>query len=97
VVQSVPVEVPNRILPAPSEAVYRDIFRRAADLSDGLGGQFRRLADGMAATHFLRELVQPPEGMMGVDLADGRRVFAPIGSDPDVVRARIESGEIAPC
>ncbi|QDW39846.1 transposase [Bradyrhizobium sp. KBS0727] len=55
------------------------------------------LADGMAATHFLRELVQPPEGMMGVDLADGRRVFAPIGSDPDAVRVRVESGEIAPC
>jgi transposase-like protein len=55
------------------------------------------LADGMAATHFLRELVQPPEGMMGVELADGRRVFAPIGSDPDAVRVRVESGEIAPC
>lgn len=54
------------------------------------------LADGMAATHFLRELVQPPEGMMGVDLADGRRVFAPVGSDPDAVRVRVASGGIAP-
>jgi transposase-like protein len=54
------------------------------------------LADGMAATHFLRELVQPPEGMMAVDLSDGRRVFATAGSDPDAVRARVESGGIAP-
>jgi transposase-like protein len=42
-------------------------------------------------------VLQPPEGMMAVDLRDGRRVFAPVGSDPDVVRARVESGEIAPC
>jgi transposase-like protein len=41
--------------------------------------------------------IRPPEGMMAVDLPDGRRVFAPVGSDPDVVRARVESGEIAPC
>jgi transposase-like protein len=51
------------------------------------------LADDTAATPFLR----PPEGMMAVDLPDGRRVFAPVGSDPDVVRARVESGEIVPC
>jgi hypothetical protein len=50
----------------------------------------------MAATHFLRELVQPPEGMLAVDLSDGRRVFATAGSDPDAVRARVESGGIAP-
>ena len=42
-------------------------------------------------------VLQPPEGMMAVDLRDGRRVFAPVGSDPDVVRARVESGKIAPC
>jgi transposase-like protein len=41
--------------------------------------------------------IRPPEGMMAVDLPDGRRVFAPVGSNPDVVRARVESGEIAPC
>jgi hypothetical protein len=34
--------------------------------------------------------------MMAVNLADGRRVFAPIGSDPDAVRAQIENGEMAP-
>jgi transposase-like protein len=55
------------------------------------------LADDIAAVPILRDLVQPPEGMMAIDLPDGRRVFAPAGSDPNVVRARVESGEIAPC
>jgi hypothetical protein len=35
--------------------------------------------------------------MMVVDLPDGRRVLAPVDSNPDVVRARIEIGEIASC
>jgi len=55
------------------------------------------LTDDMAAARVLRDLVQPPEGMVTVDLPDGRRVFATAGSDPDAVRARVESGEIAPC
>ncbi len=41
-------------------------------------------------------LVDSTPAMTAVDLADGRRVFAPVGSDPDIVRARVESGEIAP-
>jgi hypothetical protein len=32
---------------------------------------------------------------MAVDLAEGRRVFAPAGSNPDAVRAQIESGDTA--
>jgi hypothetical protein len=52
------------------------------------------LADGMVAARVLRDLVQLPEGMMAVDLPDGRRVFAAAGSDPEAVRARVESGEI---
>jgi len=55
------------------------------------------LADDMVAASVLRDLVQSPEGMMAIDLPDGRRVFATAGSDPNVVRARVESGEIAPC
>jgi transposase-like protein len=55
------------------------------------------LTDDMAAARVLPDLVQPPEGMVTVDLLDGRRVFATAGNDPDVVRARVESGEIAPC
>ncbi len=54
------------------------------------------LADGTPATLLLRDFVQPPDGMAAIDLADGRRVFAPVGSDPDIVRAHVESGEIAP-
>lgn len=51
------------------------------------------LADDTVSTR----LRWPPEGMMVVDLPDGRRVFATVGSDPDVVRARVANGEIGPC
>ena len=54
------------------------------------------LENAVPAALVLHELMQPPDEMMTVDLADGRRVFAPTGSDPDVVRAHVESGEIAP-
>ncbi|WFU75428.1 transposase [Bradyrhizobium sp. CB2312] len=53
------------------------------------------LAESAAETRVLRNLVRSPEGMVAVNLADGGRVFAPVGSDPDAVRAQIESGEIA--
>ena len=43
------------------------------------------------ATLLLRDLVQPPDGMTAIDLPDGRRVFAPAGSDPDAVRERLTS------
>lgn len=55
------------------------------------------IPDDAPAAHVLRGLVRPPEGMVAVDITDGRRVFAPVGSDPDAVRAQIESGETAPC
>lgn len=55
------------------------------------------LPDDMGPACLLRDLVQPPEGMMAVELADGRRVFAPKDSDSDVVRARAASGEITSC
>jgi hypothetical protein len=55
------------------------------------------LADDMVAVPVLRDLVQPPKGMMAIDLPDGGRVFATAGSDPNAVRARVESGEIVPC
>ncbi|SMX56512.1 protein of unknown function (transposase fragment) [Bradyrhizobium sp. ORS 285] len=50
----------------------------------------------MPAAGALRDLVRPPEGMVAVDLVDGRRVFAPAGSDPDAERGQIESKETAP-
>lgn len=54
------------------------------------------LADDAAATRALQKLVQPPDGMMAVDVPDGRRVFAPAGSDRDAVRTQAENGGIAP-
>ncbi len=54
------------------------------------------LPDDTAAVRFLQNLVQPPDGMATVELRDGRRVLAPIGSDPDAVRTHVESGGIAP-
>jgi transposase-like protein len=55
------------------------------------------LPDDIGPARLLRDLVQPPDGMMAVELTDGRRVFAPKDSDPDVVRTRAESGEITSC
>ncbi|MFG1228617.1 IS66-like element accessory protein TnpA [Xanthobacter wiegelii] len=54
------------------------------------------LADGTPAARVLQDLLLPPEGMMAVEVADGRRVFAPAGCDPDAVRAHVARGEIAP-
>jgi hypothetical protein len=47
------------------------------------------LRDDTAPVRLLRDFRQPPEGTMAIDLADGRRVFAPAGSDLDA--------EIASC
>lgn len=46
--------------------------------------------EGIAVLH---DLLQPPDGMMVVELVDGRRVFAPEGSDPDAVRAHVATQE----
>lgn len=43
----------------------------------------------------LHDLLQPPEGMTAVQLADGRRVIAPKGSDPDAVLRHILKEEAA--
>jgi hypothetical protein len=45
----------------------------------------------------LHDLIPPPDGMFAVELDDGRRVFAPIGSDPHAVRAQVARQETAPC
>lgn len=44
----------------------------------------------------LRDLVRPPDGMMAIELHDGRRVFAPAGSKPDVVKRQFAKGETSP-
>lgn len=43
----------------------------------------------------LHDLLQPPDGMVAVELADGRRVYAPADADPDVVRRHVAEREIA--
>jgi transposase-like protein len=43
----------------------------------------------------LHDLLQPSDGMTAVDLQDGRRVFAPIGSDPEAVRRHVSDWEAA--
>lgn len=44
----------------------------------------------------LDDLLQPPEGSIAIELGDGRRVFAPAGSDPDTVRRYVAERENAP-
>jgi hypothetical protein len=41
------------------------------------------------------DLLQPPEGMTAVKLADGQQAFAPKGSDPDTVLRHIFKEEAA--
>jgi hypothetical protein len=43
----------------------------------------------------LHDLLQPPDGMAVVELPNGRRVFAPAGADPDVVRRHVADRESA--
>ena len=45
----------------------------------------------------LHDLIPPPDGMSVVELTDGRRVFAPIGSDPQAVAEQVAKQEAARC
>lgn len=48
------------------------------------------LPDDMPAIRALQKLVRAPDGMMAVDLPDGRRLFAPEGSNADAAPAQAE-------
>jgi len=50
---------------------------------------------GSSGPAVLHDLLHPPDGMMPVQLPDGRRVFAPEGSDPDAVRQHVLDREAA--
>jgi transposase-like protein len=50
---------------------------------------------GSSTPAVLHDLLQAPDGMTPVQLSDGRRVFAPEGSDPDAVRQHILDREAA--
>ena len=57
------------------------------------------LADGAAievpALAALRDLVQPPDGMIAIELVDGPRVFALAGSTPAAVTRKLAARETA--
>ena len=50
---------------------------------------------GSSTPAVLHDLLRPPDGMTPVQLPDGRRVFAPEGSDPDAVRQHVLDREAA--
>jgi hypothetical protein len=50
---------------------------------------------GSSGPAVLHDLLHPPDGMMPVQLPDGRRVFAPEGSDPEAVRQHVLDREAA--
>jgi len=52
--------------------------------------------DGNAAAVVLQDLLPTPDGMAAVELPDGRRVFAPLGADPEAVRQHVAARETAP-
>jgi len=68
------------------------LFRWRAQFGYGLS-QARlasvKLADGGRQAATLQGLLPVPDGMAAVDLPDGRRVFAPVGADPEAVRRQV--------
>lgn len=48
------------------------------------------------APFVLHDLLVPPPNSITVELVDGRRVFAPAGSDPEAVRQYVAAREAAP-
>lgn len=53
-------------------------------------------ADRSGAPSLLADLLPRPDGMMEVELADGRRVFAHADADRDAVRREVEAREMRP-
>jgi hypothetical protein len=50
---------------------------------------------GSSGPAVLHDLLHPPDGMMPVQLPDGRRVFAPEACDPETVRQHVLDREAA--
>jgi transposase-like protein len=81
------------------------LFRWRAELGFGRNKDANlaqvKLADGQSSAPsqqlVLHDLVPVPDRMIAVDLADGRRVFAPEGSKPEDVRRRIADAEAPRC
>lgn len=52
--------------------------------------------DGKVNALIMHDLLPVPDGMVAVDLADGRSVFAACNADPEQVRAHVAAMEIRP-
>jgi transposase-like protein len=70
------------------------LFRWRAERGFGKGrtADERGICDADAAA-VLQNILPIPPGAVAVDLADGRRVFAPPGSDPEAVRQYVAQRE----
>lgn len=69
------------------------VFRWRSELGYGRKEEVRLASvvcpGGDAAAVVLQGLIAVPNGMDALDLPDGRRVFAPVGADPDAVREHV--------
>jgi hypothetical protein len=63
-------------------------------VSVAVAGTEKTSGAGVNARAFvLQDLLPIPDGMTAVDLSDGRRVFAPEGTDPEAVRVHVAERE----
>lgn len=62
----------------------------AVRIADAQQGGMQDAGPEMVA---LQEMLPIPSGAIAVELADGRRVFAPAGSDPEAVRRFVAERE----
>lgn len=56
----------------------------------------RLRGDRAGAAVVLPDLMPMPDGMAAFDLPEGRRVFAPVGADPETVLRHVAGRELAP-
>lgn len=76
------------------------LFRWRAELGLGRKGKvvLAAVRSQSASTDdalVLHDLLPMPDGMAAFDLPDGRRVFAPVGADPEAVRQHVSGKESA--
>lgn len=73
------------------------LFRWRANLGFGRSKHAKlaavKMAEGQSGALVLPDLLRPADGMTAVELGDGRRVFAPEGSDPETVRRLVVDRE----
>lgn len=77
------------------------LFRWRAELGLGRKGKVvlaavRTQSASTKDALVLHDLLPMPDGMVAVDLPDGRRVLAPAGTDPEAVRQHVTDRESTP-